>query len=146
MATKICKTCQQEKPTSAFAHHARNRDRLQGSCKACQAESARASYRRNPQRQRSNVAARLAEARSVVDSLKSNPCTDCGLSFPPVCMDFDHLGEKFEGIARMVRRGFALNKILAEIAKCELVCANCHRLRTATRGENVAIALRQGVA
>ena len=61
--------------------------------------------------------------------LKSGPCTDCGNAFPPECMDFDHVrGEKVQGVSCM--SGIAA---LAEIEKCDLVCANCHRIRTRER-------------
>jgi hypothetical protein len=50
-------------------------------------------------------------------------------------MDFDHRDPetKHKGIAQMVAYGWSLERLAAEIAKCELVCANCHRLRTAKR-------------
>lgn len=45
-------------------------------------------------------------------------------------MDFDHQKDKFKAVSRMVREGYGEEKILQEIAKCELVCAVCHRIRT----------------
>jgi hypothetical protein len=75
---------------------------------------------------------RFAERRELVDSIKSQPCADCGISYPPYVMDFDHVrGEKsFELGSRGDRSAKAL---LAEIEKCDVVCANCHRLRTHAR-------------
>ncbi len=101
--------------------------RLRGPCRACIAlESKRQSLR--PERQAS-VKRRNAEARVWLDSLKSGPCTDCGGRFHPVCMDWDHVGEgKVRNVGMML--SYSKAKILAEIAKCELVCSNCHRLRT----------------
>lgn len=59
------------------------------------------------------------------------PCTDCGHTFPACVMDFDHVsGEKVNNIGTMVAHGWSKEKILKEMAKCELVCANCHRIRT----------------
>jgi hypothetical protein len=68
----------------------------------------------------------------MIQTLKSHPCTDCGRLFPYYVMDFDHRdpSEKSMGIPEMVKRMFAWDKVLAEIAKCDLVCACCHRLRT----------------
>jgi hypothetical protein len=64
--------------------------------------------------------------------LKDRPCLDCGGKFPPECMDFDHVrGEKLFGVGTGVTKGYAT--ILAEIEKCEIVCANCHRIRTKSR-------------
>jgi hypothetical protein len=58
--------------------------------------------------------------------LKTQPCWDCDHKFPPECMDFDHVrGEKRFNIARIR----TVEKLSEEIVKCDLVCANCHRIR-----------------
>lgn len=64
---------------------------------------------------------------------KSKPCMDCEKTFPPECMDFDHRpGEqKLFGIG--MGRTRAWENLQREIAKCDLVCANCHRVRTTAR-------------
>ena len=49
----------------------------------------------------------------------------------PVVLDFDHLGDKQSGISQMVAAGKPWDRILVEISKCEVVCANDHRRRTA---------------
>ncbi len=71
----------------------------------------------------------------MVDDLRNHPCMDCKNKFPAVCMDFDHRpGEhKIDTISQLVRNGASMAKILAEVAKCDLVCSNCHRIRTARR-------------
>lgn len=67
-----------------------------------------------------------------MDALKSVPCMDCGNKFPPECMDFDHVrGEKKFDVGAGTTR--ALQVLLDEIAKCEVVCSNCHRSRTRRR-------------
>jgi hypothetical protein len=72
---------------------------------------------------------RLVAFRNWLDSLKTNPCTDCGRTLHPVAMDFDHVrGDKTWGVSNIYTWG--RGKVLEEIAKCELVCANCHRERT----------------
>lgn len=58
------------------------------------------------------------------------PCLDCKETFPHYIMDFDHVrGEKLGNIEVIAREGNE-EKLLAEIAKCDLICANCHRHRT----------------
>lgn len=70
--------------------------------------------------------------REFLNTLKNKPCLDCNQSFPPECMDFDHVrGEKVLGIYQMYTRKMSL--LLEEIEKCDLVCSNCHRIRTASR-------------
>lgn len=75
------------------------------------------------------------KSRDWVNSYKtSHPCADCNTLYPAVCMDFDHVrGKKSENVASMVYRGASNLKILEEITKCDLVCSNCHRIRTQTR-------------
>jgi hypothetical protein len=69
-----------------------------------------------------------------IEWLKTGPCLDCDMSFPTCCMDFDHcVGEKLFNISHAVRSKFSNEEIMTELAKCELVCANCHRIRTANR-------------
>jgi hypothetical protein len=69
--------------------------------------------------------------KAAIDERKTGkPCMDCGGMFPPVAMDFDHVRGK-----KLFNVGMAksLEALDSEIEKCDLVCANCHRVRTATR-------------
>lgn len=62
-------------------------------------------------------------------------CIDCGYNENAVALDFDHIkGEKEFSLARAGNYGW--KKVLAEIEKCEVVCANCHRIRTQERGQH----------
>lgn len=73
--------------------------------------------------------------RDIVVELKSGPCMDCGRSFPICCMDFDHVrGKKFLEISAMVSQGWSTKVLEAELLKCDLVCACCHRIREEARG------------
>lgn len=62
-------------------------------------------------------------------------CADCDLSYPAPVMEFDHREDedKDADISKMARWPVSLARLVAEIAKCDLVCANCHRLRSARR-------------
>ena len=63
---------------------------------------------------------------------EKTPCMDCGKNYPYYVMDFDHVKDKkINGVGRMLQYGFSTLK--KEIAKCEIVCANCHRERTQNR-------------
>lgn len=71
------------------------------------------------------------ELRAVVQRTKDVPCADCGRRYPSYVMDFDHRrGKKRMVVARMAAGGYSVASVLAEIAKCDVVCANCHRIRT----------------
>lgn len=70
-----------------------------------------------------------------IEQIKASPCMDCENSYPPECMDFDHRDpeQKIAGVGHVMACRLAWTRIEAEIAKCDLVCANCHRIRTKKR-------------
>ena len=64
-------------------------------------------------------------------------CMDCppGITWPAIVLDFDHVrGKKEFGITTKKARSASLERFMAEIAKCDVVCANHHRIRTSERG------------
>jgi hypothetical protein len=73
---------------------------------------------------------------AIIDAARLAGCTDCGLVLPeyPEVFDFDHVrGEKLADVGSLVNKG-SIEDLRAEMEKCEVVCANCHRIRTRRRG------------
>jgi hypothetical protein len=72
-----------------------------------------------------------------MDDIKlASGCVDCGYREHAVALDFDHsLGKKTAGVSALVKSACDWSIVEAEMAKCEVVCANCHRVRTKTRGD-----------
>ena len=62
-------------------------------------------------------------------------CVDCNVDYPPPVLDFDHLRDKVANISEMVKTATPMEVLLKEIAKCEIVCSNCHRMRTYNRSK-----------
>lgn len=64
---------------------------------------------------------------------ESSPCKDCSVYYPSYVMDFDHRdnSNKVANVSTLVT--YSWKKLLEEIEKCDLVCANCHRKRTHQR-------------
>ena len=62
-------------------------------------------------------------------------CTDCGYNAHPEALEFDHLPgfDKSGNLSMAAQTVWSMKRVMEEIAKCEVVCANCHRIRTATR-------------
>jgi hypothetical protein len=67
----------------------------------------------------------------LIGYLRDHPCVDCGTTDIRV-LEFDHLepGTKVLDVAVLARSGYSLDRVKAEIAKCVVRCANCHRIRT----------------
>ena len=102
-------------------------------CRECRNAYDRAYYGgRGRLARRARQRARVDEARAWMASVKSGvPCADCGESFPVYVMHWDHLPgfEKVGDVSAMVESRTRA-AVLEELKKCELVCANCHVLRT----------------
>ena len=125
-----CGRCGRELPESAFARHGTGR---QSWCRVCKREYDAAWYRLNKAKRQAKVRADRHAHVAWMDSLKEGkPCADCGQVYPPYVMEWDHLpgAEKTLVLADTRRSAHAKERILAELEKCELVCANCHRERT----------------
>src|SRR5438477_12699938 len=79
---------------------------------------------RVPRREQATVA--------LLREVRRRPCADCGKTFPPWVMDFDHRDPAHKSFS--IAAGKVLLKsrdlLLAEIAKCDIVCASCHAART----------------
>jgi len=86
-----------------------------------------------------SVAKRKAELYKYLRTLKENsPCADCGSYYPYYVMDFDHVrGKKHANVMELVPT-LSRKKIDEEVAKCEIVCSNCHRERTHFRKQKKA--------
>lgn len=135
---KECIQCVTIKPLGEFSRSKNQKDGLHPYCKTC------ASIRWTRWRLKNTV--KLAQDRRLQKeslynwylSLKSGPCTDCNKILIPEVMEWDHLPEYTKSImlSEAVKRRWARTSILKEIAKCELVCPNCHRYRTWSRNPN----------
>jgi hypothetical protein len=97
-------------------------------------------------RVRANTVKRRKGLAAWINEFKRRPCADCGGEFPPYLMDFDHVaGEKRDNVCGMWRRTLSRDTIAAEIEKCEVVCATCHRARTHARRLGLAVQASQFV-
>lgn len=125
-------------PIDSFAKYGNGR---QSYCRECQRQYDAAWYRANKTRRKEKVRADRAAYVAWLDSLKEGKeCADCGRTYPPYVMEWDHMPgtEKKLVLADVRRSTHARQRILDEIAKCELVCANCHRERTFGPGRKAA--------
>jgi hypothetical protein len=75
---------------------------------------------------------RYHTARNLIDAIKlERGCTDCGYNTHPAALEFDHRDPQHKRFTISGNESRRWTDILTEIAKCDVVCANCHRIRTA---------------
>lgn len=137
-ATKRCCTCHELRPLTDFNVRRAAPDGLQSRCRAC----SRAWYVAHREQHRANVArrtvaTRLEYKRRIGVHLRAHPCVDCGETDVRV-LDFDHDSgsDKRADIAALVAACGRWSDIEAEIAKCSVRCANCHRRVTSERARD----------
>lgn len=103
-------------------------------CRPCMKKYRKNHYEQNKTKVRASINDRKQKNKDNIWKYKCNSqCKDCGFS-DPRCLEFDHLRDKEFNVSQMAQRGLSWDRILKEINKCEVVCANCHRVRTHTRG------------
>lgn len=128
---KLCIKCDEVK-----VHSTRKDGRPASYCKACQNQYTKAHYAANTEARIAHSAETTAAHRKTVKEflaeLKRVSCADCGVAYISPVMEFDHVrGTKSFNLSKAGRYGWA--KINEEVAKCDVVCANCHRIRTVLR-------------
>jgi len=143
---KRCYRCHEVKPIEDFAWRRKQKGQRDSFCRPCRSAYGKEHYEANKQRyidqaRASKEAIRLERTRYLLEFFAEHPCIDCGET-DPVVLEFDHLRDKSFAIGAKLAQ-FAWQTILDEIQKCEVVCANCHRRRTARRRGAVRAVLSQ---
>lgn len=133
-----CTGCGRERPIAEFPIKNKQTGRRGTWCRACRSAYGKLHYETNREKYRSRTRARRHNERDsywswLMTYLASHPCVDCG-GIDPVVLQFDHRDgtTKAGTVAAMLNRA-SWTTLLNEIAKCDVRCANCHRLRTAQK-------------
>lgn len=77
-----------------------------------------------------NYEEKFKRFKKIINELKNVPCKDCGGTFPPEAMDFDHRRPSEKRFSVGTGYSYSIKSLMAEIAKCDIVCSNCHRTRS----------------
>lgn len=117
---RICTDCKQELADNLFDYRGGARKGLQATCKPCSLERLRVHRRK---------------MRKQLDELKMDyGCSECGYNKHPFALHFDHIEpqrKRNRGIAgRAIEVSWSWQKILEEVEKCRVLCANCHAIKT----------------
>ena len=135
---KVCTKCSFPKDLSLFNKKGKGLDTW---CKQCRSDYWTKWYA-VPDNKANHISRNVSltklhkkKMRDLVWSLKDKPCADCGHKYSPWIMQFDHLPGfvKDATVQFMWTNGYSEERIRAEVAKCEVVCANCHADRTYKR-------------
>lgn len=132
---KLCTKCNQEKNETAFRFRNKAKGIRASWCKVCFSEYERHvwsnSKGRRESNQKHNRLRRIRNQRFVWAYLLQHPCEVCGET-DPVVLEFDHLDRKSKKnyISDMSRGSWSVGSIGEEIAKCRVLCANCHLRHT----------------
>ncbi len=145
-----CHKCKEEKLATLFHKNKSKKNGFADYCKDCKKEAARKEYTTHKKRyaeHRDNYrklhpdSYRIGNNRrskkihkervAFIQTFKNVPCQDCGNTYDPEVMDFDHIDGKIKNVSQMTT--YSKERILQEIQKCDVICSNCHRLRTKIR-------------
>lgn len=132
---KICSSCLVSQPLEHYHNSSRSKDGKQSRCKTCNRKQRVAYYRTAEGRKSNELSGKRNDIRNqqyVYEYLSKHPCADCNEA-DIVVLEFDHLRDKEFNVCKGIKAGYSLQRIKNEIEKCEVVCANCHKRRTAQR-------------
>lgn len=132
---KRCSRCRETKPLDQFALKNPRTGLRVAWCRECTRAYGREHYRQNRDAYLRRSRARRpgdheGVRRAVAAYLREHPCIDCG-ERDILLLDFDHRdrASKRASVGRLISAS-SLAVVMAEIAKCDVRCAKCHRLRT----------------
>lgn len=129
----ICSKCLVDK--SAVCFSSRGNGKLHKQCKDCKKIAISRHYQANKKLYKDRATEYNKKIREEIKQYikeykEQRSCADCGRKFAHYIMDFDHIGSKKYNVSDLGFCGSSMETLLDEIAKCEVVCSNCHRERT----------------
>lgn len=138
---KYCGTCKLIKNKDEFNKNSLNKDGLNTICRECSKKRSKRYYAENPIKHKKEVSKRRKlvvheNRKQLINYLKTHPCIDCGET-NVIVLEFDHRDDvkKDFNISESTNSGYSWNRIKNEIDKCDVRCANCHRIKTAKQFE-----------
>lgn len=134
---KTCSKCKENKPLDSFGLQSNGPHGRASWCKACKNDQVKARYASNAEvREKAKAYSRARHkqnAERISEYKLSRGCADCGYKDHPAALEFDHLPQHTKSFNISKKTSYDWDSLQAEIDKCEVVCANCHAIRTAER-------------
>lgn len=130
---KICSQCKKLKSNDEFNYRNKKLNIRHSYCRECGKFLTRNHYKNNKSQYIKRNSLAYKKRKEFVRQSKSKPCADCEIQYPFYVMDFDHREDEIKEFALNQVDRMTMKAIKAEIAKCDVVCSNCHRERTFQR-------------
>lgn len=130
---RVCGKCKNTKEEINFWKRSAVSHGFSSWCKQCHSEYDRNRYKNSQDerdRKKRNQAKNIRKSQDYIfNYLLNNPCVDCGEK-NPIVLEFDHINpeKKISNVSDLMK--LSINKVIEEIEKCEVRCANCHRKKT----------------
>ena len=135
--SKTCTKCGETKALELFGKQSNGPQGRASWCKACKSAQVASRYANDAgyrESQKAYSRRRHADnARRLSDYKMERGCADCGFNAHPAALEFDHLPEYTKSFTISSKTSYDWGRLQSEIDKCEVVCANCHAIRTAER-------------
>jgi 5-methylcytosine-specific restriction endonuclease McrA len=138
MEQRECSKCKVPKSLNDFYLDKRSPTGRRYDCKECHKTFGKNKYHQDEKYRQQHIAKRKNTARNrrkkhqlqLMQILAQSGCIACG-ERDPIVLDFDHIANKEFGISVALRRGIRWSAIVQELQKCQILCSNCHRRKTA---------------
>ena len=131
--SKKCNQCNQTKYLEEFSWKCKSKRRRITRCRECVNNYNRQHYKSNKNYYKAKTNQSYNKLTTLLYSIKfSNSCNKCGENTPS-CLEFNHINreDKKYQISSMCRMGKSEEQFIKEVEKCEILCCNCHRKKTA---------------
>jgi len=147
---KICVKCNVEKAETCFSWRNKAKQIRTGHCKECQKLYDESYLKKDKKRfyERKRLRNQVRKERIndyIIEWLEKHPCVSCGED-DIVVLDFDHLGNKTSNVSLMIAKISSIKTIKNEIKKCQVLCANCHRRKTAKENGSYRLKINRSVS
>lgn len=126
---KHCSVCKKLQPKTEYYKWNKTKDGLMSRCKSCHSTKQKAFREGNKEHVQAQTQARRNALKLKAVLYLGDQCADCLQKYPLCVYDFHHIdpSTKENDVGSLIQSSWEFVK--AELDKCVLLCANCHRCR-----------------
>lgn len=128
-ATKECRVCKEVKPITDFHPNKQCKQGVVGTCRTCSRVRIADWYKSKRKERQDDANLRNRTKKQMAVDLFGGVCFDCKQSYPNCVFQFHHLDPGSKDFNPSYAMANGLTKMWKELAKCVMLCANCHIIR-----------------